>query len=189
MVWWLSFELAWQVSVAMPALERGEFAAALPLLERACQNSEKNSCYLLGRALLSLDRFAQAKVVLTKQRPADPFPWRVDDALGLIAEATGDDAGPLFARAIAGNRNASAEPRLHYGQYLIRQGRPSDALVPLASAARQFPAYAQVRFEHGRALYQLARMAEAEAELVASNSAAAQALLAKVRRQRASGRP
>lgn len=130
MIWWLCFELVWQVSVAMPALERGDFAAALPPLERACRNKENNGCYLLGRALLSLDRFSQAKVVLTRQRPSDPFPWRVDDALGLIAEATGDAAEPLFARAIAGNRNASVEPRLHYGQYLVRQGRPLQQLAP-----------------------------------------------------------
>ena len=173
----------------MPLLERGEFAAALPPLERACAQRETNACYLWGRALLSLDRFGPAALVLSKQRAQDPYPWRVDDALGLIAEATGQPAEALFTAAIAGNRQTTAEPRLHYGQYLIRQGRPAEALASLASAAKQFPAYAQVRFEHGRALYQLGRLAEAEVELAASGSAPAQALLAKVRRQRTSARP
>ena len=134
-LWVLWLELAWQVSTAMPLLERGEFAAALPPLERACVQAENNACYLWGRALLSLDRFDQAKLVLTRQRPHDRYPWRVDDALGLIAEATGEPAESLFTAAIAGNRNSTAEPRLHYGQYLIRQGRPAEALIPLASAA------------------------------------------------------
>ncbi len=173
----------------MPLLERGEFAAALPPLERACTKGEANACYLRGRALLSLDRYAQAKTVLQEARAKDPFPWRVDDALGLIAEALGEPAEALFTQAIAGNRNATAEPRLHYGQYLIRQGRATEALAPLAAVAKQFPNYALVRFEHGRALYQLGRLAEAEIELAASNSDAARALLAKVRRQRASAKP
>lgn len=78
---------------------------ALPPLERACA--------LRGRALLSLDRCAQARTVLTEARAKDPFPWRVDEALGEPAEA-------FFTQAIAGNRNATAAPRLHYRQYLIR---------------------------------------------------------------------
>ena len=109
MLFWA--ELAWQVATAMPLLERGEFAAALPPLERACAKSEANACYLWGRALLSLDRYSQSKDVLTKARAGDPFPWRVDDALGLIAEASGEPAERLFQAAIAGNGDATAEPR------------------------------------------------------------------------------
>ena len=184
MIW---AKLAWQVATAMPLLERGEFAAALPPLERACLKHEANGCYLWGRALLSLDRYGPAKEVLTKARSTDPFPWRVDDALGLIAEAAGEPAETFYARAVAGNQSATAEPRLHYGQYLVRQGRAGESLAPLASAAKQFPANVLVRFEYGRALYQAGRMAEAEAELSApeaSGSEAARALLAKIRRQR-----
>lgn len=182
-------KLAWQVAAAMPMLQRGDFAAALPALERACLKSETNGCYLWGRALLSLDRYASAKEVLTRARRDDRFPWRVDDALGLVAEATGEPAEALYAQAVTGNQSVSAEPRLHYGQYLIRQGRPSEAVSPLASAAQQFPSHALVRFEHGRALYQLGRLDEAEVELAASSTDSARALLAKVRRQRASGPP
>ena len=179
--------LAWQVAAAMPLLERGEFAAALPPLERACAKRETNACYLWGRALLSLDRYGPAKEVLTKARAADRFPWRVDDALGLIAEASGEPAEALYAGAVAGNQGATAEPRLHYGQYLMRQGRAAESLEPLGSAAKQFPGNGLVRFEYGRALYQVGRMAEAEAELSAAGSEAAGALLVKVRRQRAAG--
>ena len=179
--------LAWQVAAAMPLLERGEFAAALPPLERACAKRETNACYLWGRALLSLDRYGLAKEVLTKARAADRFPWRVDDALGLIAEASGEPAEALYAGAVAGNQGATVEPRLHYGQYLMRQGRVAESLEPLGSAAKQFPGNGLVRFEYGRALYQVGRMAEAEAELSAAGSEAAGALLVKVRRQRAAG--
>ena len=181
-------KLAWQVAAAMPLLERGEFAAALPPLEQACQRGETNGCYLWGRALLSLDRYLPAREVLMQARRRDEFPWRVDDALGLVAEALGEAAEALFLAAVKGNGNSSAEPRLHYGQYLMRQGRAAEALMPLASGAKQFPAHGLLRFEYGRALYQLDRLAEAEAELAAAGTEAAKALLAKVRRQRASGR-
>ena len=97
-------------------------------------------------------------------------------------------AQALFVAAVKGNGNTSAEPRLHYGQYLMRQGRAVEAISPLASGAKQFPAHGLLRFEYGRALYQLDRLAEAETELAASGIEAAKALLAKVRRQRASGR-
>ena len=182
-------KFALQVAAAMPMLEKGEFAAALPALEQACQRHESNGCYLLGRALLSLDRYRQAKEVLLKARIQDDYPWRVDDALGLVAEALAEPAEGLFVAAVKGNGNSTAEPRLHYGQYLIRQGRAVDSLLPLASGAKQFPAHGQLRFEYGRALYQLERLAEAEVELMASKLEAAKALLTKVQRQRASGRP
>ena len=67
----------------------------------------------------------------------------------------------------------------------MRQGRAAETMGQLGSAAKQFPGNGLVRFEYGRALYQVGRMAEAEAELSASRSEAAGALLVKVRRQRA----
>lgn len=181
-----------QVAVAMPLLERGEFAEALPLLQKACERKEANGCYLYGRTLFSLDRYEPARAALLQIRRVDPYPWRVDDALAQIHEALGEPkaAAAAFSLALQGNRDTTAEPRLHYGQFLIRQGRPAEALAPLAAAASQFPRHQEVRFETGRALYQLGRLAEAVSHLEAAPSVnAARLLLAKVRRQSNTGRP
>lgn len=180
-----------QVAAAMPLLERGEFAAALPSLEQACRENEPNGCYLLGRSLFSLDRYDQARTVLLRIRFRDPVPWRVNDSLGLIEEALGHEAGAesYFKQAVEGNRDSTPEPRLHFGRYLMRQGRPEESVTILRPLARQFPRHALVRFELGRALYQTGKLREASVELAASETPAAALLLAKVRRQLGTDRP
>ncbi|MDX2181228.1 MAG: tetratricopeptide repeat protein [Bryobacteraceae bacterium] len=164
----------------MPALEKGDFAAARPPLERACDAREPNGCYLLGRTLLALDQYEKAVRVLEPLVSTDPSPGRVADALGLCYEALRRTAD---AEAMYKKAGAAAQHR--YGRFLIREGRAADAVKALAAVETP-----SGRFELGRALYQLGRLAEAENALEAAGSLPeAQALLAKVRRRRAPGSP
>ena len=178
--------MLWQVAAAMPLLEQGRFADAVPFLENACARQEANGCYLLGRALFTLDQYEKARTVLTPLIGSDRDPWRVHDALGAVEEASRrpTDAERHYREAVAGNRDRSAEPRYHFGRFLVREGRPEEAIAILSPAAAKFPAYELVRFELGRALYQSGRMGEAEAQLKSAPSLEeARRLLQKLLRQ------
>lgn len=178
--------LAWQVAAAMPLLEQGRFADAHPKLEKACAEKEANSCYLLGRTLFSMDQYEAALRVLAPLTATDGSPWRVQDALGSVYEALRQpvDAEREFRAAVAGNKERSPEPRYHYGRFLVREARAPDAVEVLRLAAARFPKHELVRFELGRALYQLNRLEEAEKEIAAAPSLEeARRLLQKIRRQ------
>lgn len=178
--------LAWQVAAAMPHLEQGRFADALPILEKSCAAREPNGCYLLGRTLFSMDQYEAALKVLAPLTATDGNPWRVHDALGSVYEALrrSAEAERHFREAVQGNKDRGPEPRYHFGRFLIREARAADAVDVLAPAAVQFPKYERVRFELGRALYQLNRLEEAEIEIAAAPSLEeARRLLQKVRRQ------
>jgi tetratricopeptide (TPR) repeat protein len=164
----------------MPALEKGDFAAARPSLERACDAREPNGCYLLGRTLLALDQYEKAARTLEPLLSTDSAPGRVADALGLCYEAL-----RRTSEAEAMYKRAGSAAMHHYGRFLIREGRAAEAVKVLEVVKTP-----SGRFELGRALYQLGRFAEAETALEAAGSLPeAQALLAKVRRRRTPGSP
>lgn|GEM_PF-5177352 len=164
----------------MAALEKGDFAAARPILERACDSREPNGCYLLGRTLLALDQYDKAARALEPLLKSDPSPGRVADALGLCYEAL-----RRTSEAEAMYRKAGDAALHHYGRFLVREGRADEAVKVLKNMAS--PA---AMFELGRALYQLGRFAEAEKALGAASSLPeARALSDKIRRRRETGRP
>ncbi len=176
----------WQVAAAMPLLEQGRFADAVPLLENACTRQEVNGCYLLGRTLFTLDQYEKARTVLTPLIGSDRDPWRIHDALGAVEEAMRRpaEAEKHYRDAVGGNRDRSPVPRYHFGRFLVREGRPEDAITILKPAVAKFPADQLVRFELGRALYQSGRMGEAEAQLKSAPSLEeARRLLQKLLRQ------
>jgi len=182
----ISILITLQVAAAMPYLEQGRFADARPFLEKACAAREANGCYLLGRTLFSLDQYEAALKVLSPLATSDRDPWRVQDALGSVEEALRNPAKAEqhFREAMAGNRDRTPEPRYHLGRFLIREARAAEAATVLAPGARLFPRYEPIRFDLGRAYYQLNRFEEAARELEAAPSLEeARRLLQKVRRQ------
>lgn len=175
-----------QVAAAMPFLEQGRFADARAPLEKACAAREANGCYLLGRTLYTLDQYEAALRVLTPLAATDRDPWRVQDALGSVYEALRRpaEAERAFAQAVSGNRDRTADPRYHFGRFLIREGRAEAAIAVLQPAVEKFPAHELARFEFGRALYQLGRLSEAETQLSRVPSLEeARRLLEKLKRQ------
>jgi Flp pilus assembly protein TadD len=181
-----------QVAAAMPLLERSDFAAARPILEKACAAHEANACYLYGRTLLSLDLYQLAIHTLEPLRKTDPFPWRIDDALALAHEALRNTqkAEELYRAAVKANAAQSPDPAHHYARFLIREGRPADAVELAAPLAEKFPSHQPLRFELGRALYMLRRLPEAARHLAAAPGLEeARLLLAKVQRQLQPDRP
>lgn len=178
--------LVLQVAAAMPLLEQGRFAEARIPLEKACAAKEANSCYLLGRTLYSIDQYEAALQILAPLVATDRDPFRVHDALGSAYEALRRpaEAERSFRDAVTGNRERTADCRYHLGRFLIREGRPAEAIQVLAPAAAKFPKHELVHFELGRAFYQTNRLAEAEAQLNSAPSLEeARRLLEKVKRQ------
>lgn len=177
--------IALQVATAMPLLEQGRFSEAQPYLEKACAGKEANGCYLLGRALFTLDQYDKALELLLPLRDADPDPWRVDDALALTYEALRlpAEAEKRYRAAVSGNRLLTPDPAYHFGRFLIREGRAAEAIAVLTAVTKKFPRHALSRFELGRALYYLGRIREAEGELAqAPGLEEAERFLAKIRR-------
>lgn len=184
--------LLFQVAAAMPFLEKGDFPSARPILEKACAAAESNACYLLGRTLLSLDLYEPARRTLEPLRKTDPFPWRVDDALALVHEALRNaaKAEEFYRSAVKENALQSPDPAHHYARFLIREGRPADAIDVAQPAASKFPQHQPLRFELGRALYLLRRLPQAAQHLAAApDLEEARLLLAKVQRQLQPDRP
>ncbi|MBI2685119.1 MAG: tetratricopeptide repeat protein [Acidobacteria bacterium] len=181
--------LAWQVAAAMPLLEQNRFADARPLLEKACMANEVNGCYLLGRTLFTLDRYDDALKTLAPLITTDPNPWRVHDAIAGAYEALRRpaEAEKEYRQAVDGNKDRTPEPRYHLGRFLIREGRPADAVATLTPAAAKFSRHQLIRFELGRAYYQMNRITDAEAQLTAAPSLdEARRLLQKIKRQKGS---
>ena len=69
------------------------------------------------------------------------------DALGRAAEAEGD-----FHRALKLVNHSDPEPAVALGLFLLRQGRPDEAIPVLAQVLKSFPANADARMYLGRAL-------------------------------------
>lgn len=175
-----------QVAAAMPLLEQGRFADARAPLEKACSAREPNGCYLLGRTLYTLDQYEAALRVLLPLAETDRDPWRVQDALGSVYEALRRpaEAERAFQQAVNGNRDRAADPRYHLGRFLIREGRPAEAVAILTPAVDKFPRHELGHFELGRAFYQTGRVAEAQRQLSRAPSLEeARRLLDKLKRQ------
>lgn len=149
-----------------------QYELAEPLLGRACalDRKEPDACYYHGRALYALNRFVPALAALDKALPHDRQPWRVHLALAQAHEALGNaaEAEPRFRLALREQRGQAApdfDPRLHYGIFLLRQGRGEEALEMLGANARAHPRSSRAHAELGRALLQARRTEEAATAL------------------------
>ena len=149
-----------------------QYEQAEPLLGRACalDPREPDACYYHGRALYALNRFVPALAALEKALPHDPRPSRVQLALAQAHEALGHagEAEKRFRLALDEQRAPVApdfDARLHYGIFLLRQGRGDEATAALEENARAHPDSSRAHAELGRALLQAGRTEQAAAEL------------------------
>jgi len=147
---------------------RSEHELAENPFREACRlaPADPDACYFHGRNLYLLNRFESALAVLEKTLPDDPQPWRIHLAMAQSLEALGRDAESekqFHASIAAGPKPGRPEddPRLHYGVFLLRQGRTADSL----EALEQAPPSARSLSTQGRALSQLGRLNDAAARL------------------------
>jgi tetratricopeptide (TPR) repeat protein len=149
----------------------GRYAEAEPALREACRLDprEPDACYYLGRACYALDRFEASLAALEQALPNDSQPWRVHLGMAQAREALGRaaDAEERFRLALklAGRTAPDFDPRLHFGIFLVRQGRTAEAVGVLGEAVRTHPGSARAHYQLGRALFQLDRLEEAERSL------------------------
>ncbi len=170
----------------------GSYILAEPAFREACRidPGEPDACYYHGRSLYALDRFEASLEVLQRALMRDPQPWRVYLGIAQAQEALGqaEKAEKNFRRAMelgaTGRVSPDLHPRLHYGIFLLRQGRTQQAAGELHKVAQELPGLARARYELGRSLLQLGRTEEAATELrkaveLKPGDAAAHRLLSK----------
>jgi len=146
---------------------RAEHELAEEPFREACRlaPADLDACYFHGRNLYALNRFEPALKVLEDQlqRHSDGRVLLASaqtlEALGRAAESEG-----RFRQAIRSTLKPLRpldDPRLHYGVFLIRQGRAQEAVGELERAQPSARALA----ERGRALSQLERLGDAASAL------------------------
>ncbi|MGH9675090.1 MAG: tetratricopeptide repeat protein [Bryobacteraceae bacterium] len=147
---------------------RSEHELAEQPFREACRlaPADSDACYFHGRNLYLLNRFEPALAVLEKRLPDDPQPWRIRLAMAQSLEALGRGAESekQFRASIAAEPKPGRpedDPRLHYGVFLLRQGRTEESL----QALEQAPASSRSFSTQGRAMSQLGRLEEAVSRL------------------------
>lgn len=170
----------------------GDYAAAAGPFHRACdlEPGLEDACYFEGRALYAGDRYREALAPLEKALRADRVKARAETALGQCREALGEaaEAERLYRHAVGRNDAFAQGARQAYGLFLIRQGRPEEAVPPLEAA--QMPETGEGRYRLGWAYAECERLGEAERALrrateLDAGHEAARLLLEKVRRRAA----
>lgn len=172
---------AWK-SLGVAYAAESKYERSEPAFARACNLNPKllDACYFHARALYSLNRFEPSLKVLRAIVSTDPKPWRVHLGIAQDLEALGkySEAEPEYKAALT-----YVDGVVGYGQYLLRQGRPEEAIDVLSRATRTSDP--RVPYELGRAYYQLARFDDAAKALERSalldpKSEATHVLLSKV---------
>lgn len=171
------------VGVTYAALKK--YSEAEETLGRACRLDYKipDACFFYARTLYALDRFDDALVALEH---ADHRSWRARLARAESLEALGRfaPAEQEYRQSVALCRGADPKPAIGLGQFLVRQGRSSEAVTDLERAASAYPSSADAHLWLGRALSDTGKPAESiphleRAVALAPSSAQAHLLLAK----------
>ena len=164
---------AWKrLGIALAA--RQKLDAALPALEKACtlDSREEDACYYLGRTLHALDRWQEAREPFDKALRAAGKSRiaRVHRAVALNFAALGStaDAERHFRQAVLlnpGPAQLPEDPRVDYGAFLFRQGRPEEALPFLSAAVQAAPRSSRAHAEYGKILLHVGKVESAATHL------------------------
>jgi Flp pilus assembly protein TadD len=162
---------AWKWLGVVYASQSRHDAAEQPFRE-ACRLApeDTDACYYLGRNLFAQNRFEPALPVLMQTLQTGAKKGRTLLALAQSLEALDrrEEAERRFHEAIDASRterpSPQDEPALHYGVFLIRQGRTEKAAQVLRNVVKRVPS-ARAHFELGRAWYQSGQLSAAIGEL------------------------
>jgi Flp pilus assembly protein TadD len=158
--------LATQIAAAQQALDRKDYATAIPLLRKiaAARPSQALPHFELGYVYSELKQYDQAASEYRRAIALDPQMAAAHINLGLVLR----DSDP--AAAVESFRRAAAllpdQGRPHYlaGQTLEASGRLAEAVEEYRSAVSLAPNDAEMRLALGRALLRSGRTAEAESQ-------------------------
>jgi tetratricopeptide (TPR) repeat protein len=144
------------------------YVLAEPAFREACRidSKEQDACYFHARALYALDRYEPSVEALKRASPAERDPARIELGMAQAIEALGraPEAERRYLQAIKLYKSTLSpdfDPRLHYGIFLFRQARLSDALAQFEKA----PESVRLRYYLGRTLYQMNRLEQAARQL------------------------
>jgi tetratricopeptide (TPR) repeat protein len=111
-----------QFLLGMIAAEHGQFAKALPYIDKALASTPENSEYLAqkARCLVFLQRDSDALESATRALNADPDSAAVLDTIGVVLSKTGahDMAIEAFRRAV---KSQPREPQFHFNMAASQQ--------------------------------------------------------------------
>jgi tetratricopeptide (TPR) repeat protein len=143
----------------------GDYRGAAPAFKQSCDLDPRllDACFYLGQAYYAADQYEPAITAFRKGLPFDAKPWRMRLGIAKALEALGrsEQAEKEFMAAVRESDKAGESAPVAYAVFLIRQGRPSDAIAPLSNALKRFPNSASANLEMGRALLELGRTDEA----------------------------
>lgn len=154
-------------------------------LRRACELDPKleDVCYFYARDLYALERYEASLAALDG---ADRGSWKVQLAMGEALEALSRpaEAEKAYRLAIELSHGNDARPGVGFGQFLVHQGRPAEAIPVLQEVTARFPNSADAHTDLGRALLETDHTVDAimhleRAVALAPESAQAHLLLAK----------
>jgi tetratricopeptide (TPR) repeat protein len=180
------------LGVALAAQKK--YAEATEPLRRACELNPElpDACYYFARNEYAQNRFEISIQTLKRLLKSDPQPARIYLALAQNYEglALAQEAERHFREALRSNSDRSRlagdfDPRLHYGLFLIRAGRASEAIPYLRECVQDSPRHVQSRIELARALLYAGKPAEAAEHLNAVLAMAPENVQARVLLQRA----
>ena len=175
---------------------QGDTRAAVEPFARACSLNSRllDACYYHGRALYTLNRFAEALPSLEKALGIATVKAMPETAIGECLEGLGrrDEAEKRFLAAIARHDDFEERARTAYARFLLRDGRATASVQVLEAAIARVPNSAEAHYQLGRALQQLDRLPASLTHLERAVSLdprrpAARLLLARVLRRL--GRP
>ncbi len=168
---------AWK-ALGLVLLGANDYRAASVPLGKACalDPNDEDNCYLQARSLFVLGQYDQAvqpfEKALHAAPPAKQAAVHRATALNLVELGMTQEAEKHFRDSVrlyrAGSGVAQPDPRLDYGAFLIRQGRPQSAVEMLHQSVSASPASPRAHAELGRALLELDRPSEAAVELKTS---------------------
>lgn len=164
---------AWKGLGVISATQQ-DYLQAQREFQQACRMDprEADACFFLARACYALDQYEAALAALELALAIDAKPWRIHSARGQALEALGrsGEAEQAFRKGLAavppGQAIAESEdPRIHYGVFLLRQGRMPEAAAHFERQSQALAGVARFHYEFGRVLLQLDRVSEAAQRL------------------------
>jgi tetratricopeptide (TPR) repeat protein len=147
----------------------GDYADAGRYLEEAVRIDPNNleARYHLGRVRYQENRFDDAIAAFHFVLEKDPGNARAQDNLALRLEGKNqmEDAAAAYQKAIEFDQKSisnNVQPYLDYGTFLVRTSRPEEGVAMLQKAAEIDPKSSPVKYQLGKAYFDLRRYPEAQ---------------------------
>jgi tetratricopeptide (TPR) repeat protein len=149
-----------------------DYTDAAHYLETALKMDPENVevRYHLGRVRYQQNHFEQAITAFQEVLKRDPNHVKAEDNLGLSLEGENkiDQAIAAYRRAIDLDASSTAhneQPYLNLGILLTKANKPAEALLLLTKAAEIDPKSGKIRYQLGKAYFDVGRFPESQREV------------------------